>query len=435
MSKVRWLLGALVAVGGVLTCTRADAIPAFARKTGMGCPACHESWPKLNDFGELFRDRGYRIREEGAEGLMDRPLDYFPVTLRSTTGYQFTSTSHQATDGGDKTVQTGAFLSPSADLIFGTALSEHASVFVVATGFADDGLVNLESAWARLNTLGTTWLNVKVGRHELDLPVSEHRSYTLTAPFLVYHYHPGGGTNTFAIGDNQLGVEVMGHGEGPGLRYAVSIMSASGNPGSDAALSSPALYAHLTYTRLPWSSILTRVRVGLLADIGWAPTAFQTLTPMGGMPAPIPGTGTNHKGFGHIGGEVQATLGPIAAPLSIVAVWLYGQEPAELVPNATQDGQFHGGFIELDWTPRLPITLFFRFDDVSNIQQADPTQPSNSNDQNSFTFGARHALWLSPWGSMAGHLEVSSLNTENAAATPTNPVRATTVFAGLDFAI
>src|SRR5689334_4679936 len=96
---------------------RAQAIPAFARKTGMGCPACHDSWPKLNDFGEMFRDRGYRIREEGAEGLMERSLDYFPVALRTSVGYQFTSTSHQATDAGDKTVQTGAFISPEADLL------------------------------------------------------------------------------------------------------------------------------------------------------------------------------------------------------------------------------------------------------------------------------------------------------------------------------
>ncbi len=29
---------------------RMRAIPAFARKYGMPCSACHEAWPKLNNF-------------------------------------------------------------------------------------------------------------------------------------------------------------------------------------------------------------------------------------------------------------------------------------------------------------------------------------------------------------------------------------------------
>ncbi len=39
---------------------KADAIPAFARKYDTSCQTCHvSSFPKLNDFGNRFRDRGY----------------------------------------------------------------------------------------------------------------------------------------------------------------------------------------------------------------------------------------------------------------------------------------------------------------------------------------------------------------------------------------
>ena len=31
------------------------AVPAFARKTGLSCSACHGGWSRLNDFGQLFR--------------------------------------------------------------------------------------------------------------------------------------------------------------------------------------------------------------------------------------------------------------------------------------------------------------------------------------------------------------------------------------------
>ena len=37
---------------------KAEAIPAFARKYNFSCNVCHvPGFPKLNDFGNLFRDR------------------------------------------------------------------------------------------------------------------------------------------------------------------------------------------------------------------------------------------------------------------------------------------------------------------------------------------------------------------------------------------
>ena len=37
-------------------------IPAFARKYGLPCSACHTVWPQLNNFGQVFRDNGYRLK-------------------------------------------------------------------------------------------------------------------------------------------------------------------------------------------------------------------------------------------------------------------------------------------------------------------------------------------------------------------------------------
>ena len=65
----------------------------------------------------------------------------------------------------------------------------------------------------------------------------------------------------------------------------------------------------------------------------------------------------------------------------------------------------------------------------------DPAQPSDSNQQEAYTLGARYALFLSAWGSIVMHLEASTIETRNAAATPVHPVRNTVVFTGLDFAI
>ena len=46
----------LVIVMALLAVVRpAHAIPAFARKYGLPCSACHEAWPMLNNFGRLSK--------------------------------------------------------------------------------------------------------------------------------------------------------------------------------------------------------------------------------------------------------------------------------------------------------------------------------------------------------------------------------------------
>lgn len=42
-------------------CARAEAIPIFAQRYALSCATCHTALPELNDFGNAFRDRGYRL--------------------------------------------------------------------------------------------------------------------------------------------------------------------------------------------------------------------------------------------------------------------------------------------------------------------------------------------------------------------------------------
>jgi len=43
----------------------AEATPQFARSTGKSCVSCHLAPPKLNQWGEAFRARGYRLPNDG----------------------------------------------------------------------------------------------------------------------------------------------------------------------------------------------------------------------------------------------------------------------------------------------------------------------------------------------------------------------------------
>jgi hypothetical protein len=55
----------LILTGGMLLATLwsslAQAIPAFARQYEMSCAMCHSAFPRLNEFGEHFRDSNYRL--------------------------------------------------------------------------------------------------------------------------------------------------------------------------------------------------------------------------------------------------------------------------------------------------------------------------------------------------------------------------------------
>jgi hypothetical protein len=218
---------------------QANAIPAFARKYDFKCNVCHvPGFPKLNDFGNLFRDRGYQLGSDADlptyEGI---GMGFWPVSLRTTVGYQLASVR---TDGSG--ITSGGFGFTGLDLLsFGTLHRNLAFGVVFTPGLGSAGFgtgasdSDLESAFVRIMKLerflgvksatGDYLLNLKVGKFELDVPFSEKRSPTLNTTFVMYHYMPGvpytatiGGTstssylnpNTFAIGENQPGAELTG---------------------------------------------------------------------------------------------------------------------------------------------------------------------------------------------------------------------------------
>ena len=67
----------------ILSSAPAHAIPAFARKYGLPCSACHEAWPKLNSFGQNFKDNGYQLNNDRDSPIWLNP-SYWPVAMRIT---------------------------------------------------------------------------------------------------------------------------------------------------------------------------------------------------------------------------------------------------------------------------------------------------------------------------------------------------------------
>lgn len=423
-----------VAVLGLTWASPASAIPAFARKYGLRCTSCHESWPVLNDFGRAFRDNGYQLRL-GKDDTVTANPGYWPVAVHITPHYQFNSITNQDTDQGLKTFKTGGIADASMDLLMAGTLTKDVSFLVVPTGFASDGNVHLESYWAYASRLffDSDWFNVRLGRHEVDLPASSHRTINLTNPYLIYSYHPGpaNAAGAFDMGATQPGIEITGHDKGSLTRYNVSVFSANDTQGSGHALNSPSVYGHFQkYFQLD-SDALSEFEVGLWGAFANYPTTFFTSSGQ-----PIAGTGGDLRSTSRYGAEVQAWFGHAVAPLHVNLVLAHGSDDQDLYGGvADRNGTWNGGFLEVIWVPATNLLhwgIFGRYDLIRNQDQPVTGTAKNLNDQDQITAGIRYTFAYTNRDEVGLHLEYST-NLAKGVASDGSDVRTGTLFFGVDF--
>jgi hypothetical protein len=280
----------------------AHAIPAFARKYGLPCSACHIGWPELTNFGQVFKDNGYQMMND-RDSPITRDASYFPATIRITPQWHRESANNQVVDNSPGNPDAGAhsgtlsstgFDLSGLDMWFAGTLFKNVS-FSVLPSSDSTATFHFENAFVRWDNIAhTSWLNLKVGKFELDLPVSEKRLLTMSGNggfYYIYHFTPVGDANIFGgIGDNQIGVELMGHNSNSYTRYAFSVVSsldggvnqAYGETvgfGSSPSDFPPAgrtydYYGHFEQGFNTFHSGF--MKVGAYAYFGFAPTFFET---------------------------------------------------------------------------------------------------------------------------------------------------------------
>jgi hypothetical protein len=410
---------------------RAEAFPAFARKYGTSCSACHVGWPIFNAQGQSFRDNGYQLGL-GKDDPVALSQDYFPIAFRSVVAYQLERLTNQESDGGPVTTRSGGLAVPELDILTGGLIAKNVSFLVVVAGFGADGTASLESGWARLDNLGGTgWLNLRIGKFELDQPASSHRNPTLTTNYAVYSAHPPGSVVGFDLAENHIGVDLDGHDARSLTRYSISLVSADAGEGlSSSGWSAPLVYAHVQRALELPTVVLPWVRLGALGAVGWWPTRFDTL---GGEP--VAGTGRDHRRFYRAGGDLSWIMGYPSTPLLFQVAYVHGREEAGLAGDGSAAASFDGGFAEVDWVPwsvssyaATPWMFFGRYDVVRHRR--------GPGDFDGGTVGARHYLALGPRAAAAIHVEGHVDRGKNvgfaAAGTPPD-VRTYAALAGIDF--
>ena len=138
--------------------TPGRAIPAFARKYGLPCSACHEAWPMLNTFGQTFKDNGYQLMNDRDSPIWQNP-SYWPATFRITPNWHLEKTNKVAIDQPDGSqVEQGltenGFDLSGLDILTGGTLYKNISFFLTPSS-DNTGAFHFETAYARLDNIGT----------------------------------------------------------------------------------------------------------------------------------------------------------------------------------------------------------------------------------------------------------------------------------------
>ena len=429
----------------------ANALPAFARKYGLRCSACHESWPMLNYFGQKFKDNGYQIMNDRDSPIWQNP-SYWPVTFRMTPMWHRVSTGKVAVDQGTgmaRLTSSGFDLS-GLDLHTGGTLEKNFSFFLLPSS-DNTGAFHFETVMARLdNVFGSPWINVKLGKFELDNLLSEKRILTLTGNggiYQLYHFIPVGDGNIFGqIGDNQLGVELMGHSYDDRTRYSAALLSSSdGTPGLVYGANS---YSGFFTVSQAFDAGRAGVeRIGAYAMIGDAPTTWYT---QGGPNAPIGGSGIGNKSY-HREGFVGSFYFGQHADLTVVTqhgwdnAWFgqgYGDfidgvavgnnTPGTTLPAGARAPTWNGVLFEPHYVYSPQLIFIGRFETIKMSQQAMPGIPSNLGNITTYTVGYRYNPFMTSRAGFAWHNEYNWLHQDGTAPDGTN-INTSELLLGFDF--
>jgi hypothetical protein len=394
------------------------AIPAFARKHGFNCNMCHVAYPKLNDFGQRFRDNGYQIPgQQGFEKtVFQGPI---PLALRTTAGYSLYGAEGQT---------AGGFHIYNLDLLSGGVLHKNISYLFIYTPRIDEPaadwtgpgaggnpaqLAAIESAAVVFSNIVRDKLNLRVGRFEPGFQLlSSKRNYYILQPFEIYNF--AGTRSSFDFSANQIGLEASGRFD-HGLKYALGYINGTGANPDDNKYND--LYLALSKTFGKGEGQSAGQRIGVFGYLGWQPTDH-----IGGIVSPGGDlNGYANRNYYRIGGDISLNW----KTFNLQGMAFTGTDDAafnEIDPAL--DYKFWGGVAQLDWAGlannRLVASLMF------NWVRPPDYDPANRID----AYSALVRYYLGSWSAVNVAVHAEFTRREVGAA---NPVRDNLFTLLLDF--
>jgi hypothetical protein len=382
---------------------------------------------------------------------------YWPVTFRMTPIWHRVSTNKVEVDANGGTSNAEAKITSSGfdlsglDFHTGGTLEKDVSFYLLPSS-DPTGAFHFETVMARLDNVGgSPWVNVKLGKFELDNLLSEKRILTLTGNggiYQLYHFIPAGDGNIFGqMGDNQLGLEVLGHSASDRTRYSVALLSS--NDGS----------VELPYGAESYSTFITASqafdagkfgvqRLGFYVMAGEAPTSWLT---NGGPNAAIAGSGGNNKGYSREGFVGQFYFGQhfdvdVVTQHGEDSVWFgqgYGDfidgvatnnnTPGTALPAGARAPTWNGVLFEPHFVVSPQMILIGRYETIRMSQQSTPSNPSNLGNITTYTVGYRYNPFMTSRAGFAYHGEYNWFHQDGTSPISATNITSSELLFGIDF--
>jgi hypothetical protein len=347
----------------------ANAIPSFARKYGFNCTMCHSNYPRLNDFGQRYRQNGYQLpgREADEKTVLQTTT---PFSARITGGYDYDK--FENTPGAENIKQ---FRITSVDVLSGGLFARNIGYLVVwppkiegSSGIAaQPGIVEMGNVI--FSKLARDRGSIRAGRFEPAYAAFSVKRRLSFAPYEIYDFtFPGG----IAFSDTADGIELADR-SGRGMNYAAGWINGSS---SDRLDDSPQDFY---------------LRAAKVFGPGEGQTAGQRLGLVGYFGKARPLSGGSREGFNRIGIDGSANFDHWNVAIQL----LRGADDHALWGTAS-DIDFSGGFVEGSYLPTTKFVGFARYDWVNTPGEIDQ-------DVRRWGFGGRYYFV----DQLAAHLEYS----------------------------
>jgi hypothetical protein len=405
----------------------------------------------LNYFGQKFKDNGYQLMNDRDSPIWQNP-GYWPVTFRITPNWHRESSDKVAVDtaAGPSTGQvqltSHGFDLSGLDFHTGGTLEKNLSFYVLPSS-DPTGAFHFETAMARLDNLfGSSWFNVKLGKFELDNLISEKRILTLTSisgVYETYHFIPVGDGNIFGqIGDNQLGVEWLGHSYDDRTRVSAALISS--NDGNVNLPYGNSYSGFFTASQAFDVGKLGVDRIGGYAMVGEAPTTY--LTQNGAV---LPGSGVGNKSFSREGFVGLFYFGK----LDFLVLTQHGQDnawfgagygdlpggtttlnntPGTTLPAGFRAPSWNGYMVETHYVYSPQLVFIQRSEWERMSQQANPASASDLGNIDMYTFGYRWYPIMTSRAGFAWHNEYSWVR-QRGTAPDGSDLTSSSLLLGFDF--
>jgi len=309
---------------------------------------------------------------------------------------------------------------------------------------------HFETVMARLDNVGgSPWFNVKFGKFELDNLLSEKRILTLTGNggiYQLYHFIPAGDANIFGqMGDNQLGLEVMGHSANDRTRYSVSLLSSNdGQVGLPYGAESYSTF--ITGSQAFDAGRLGVDRLGFYVMAGEAPTSWLI-----GPNGVIAGSGGNNKGYSREGFVGQFYFGQHA---DVTVVTQHGEDsawfgqgygdlpdgvttlnntPGTTLPTGSRNSTWNGVLFEPHYVVSPQMILLGRYETIRMSQQSTPGTASNLGNITTYTLGYRYNPFMTSRAGFAYHGEYNWFHQDGTSPVSATNLTTSELLFGIDF--